>query len=95
MNLANGQLTTAGINAYAFDEQLHTFDACGFAANPSMLDDARGSKFVGSKAAVRERDGSTVWGGKDKNRSKKRKKDLTAESRRTSRRDSARAAGRR
>lgn len=78
MNLANGQLSVAGINAYSFDEQYHTFDTCGFASNPSTLDDARSSKLVGSAAAARERDGATVWGGSDKNRNKKRKKDLEA-----------------
>eukprot|EP01048_Picozoa_sp_COSAG05_P039919 COSAG05_NODE_20147_length_282_cov_1.120219_1_plen_60_part_10 len=60
MNLANGQLSVAGVNAYSFAEQYHTFDACGFAANPSNLDDAHSSKLVGSTAAAREREGATV-----------------------------------
>jgi pre-mRNA-processing factor 17 len=72
MNLANGNLEVAGVNAYSFEEQYHTFDTCGYSANPSTLADAS-TRTVGDLTAAAARNGSTVWGGKDKNRTKKRK----------------------
>ena len=110
MNLANGNLEVAGISAYSFDEQLHTFgarphthtsalraalvgppppppppppllsaralgvaDSCGYASNPSALADAS-TKTVGDLSAAASRNGSTVWGGKDKNKGAKKRK---------------------
>lgn len=73
MNLANGNLEVAGVNAYSFEEQYHTFDTCGYSSNPSALADAS-TRTVGDLTAAAARNGSTVWGGKDKNRTKKKRK---------------------
>lgn len=73
MNLANGNLEVAGINAYSFEEQLHTFDTHGYSSNPSTLADAT-TRTVGDLKAAASRSGSTVWGGNDKNRTKKKRK---------------------
>jgi hypothetical protein len=73
MNLANGNLQVAGVNAYSFEEQYHTFDSCGYSSNPSTLADAS-TRTVGDLTAAAARSGATVWGGKDKNRTKKKRK---------------------
>lgn len=65
--------------ADAFEEQYHTFDNCGFSANPSVMEDGRAVGMVGDKKAAKARGGSTVWGGVDKNKNKKRKKDMKKE----------------
>jgi hypothetical protein len=48
MNLSNGNLEKAGIQAYDFEEQYHTFDNCGFAANPSAFGDQESRAIVGA-----------------------------------------------
>ena len=73
MNLANGNLEVAGINSYSFEEQLHTFDTHGYSSNPSTLADAT-TRTVGDLKAAASRSGATVWGGIDKNRTKKKRK---------------------